>query len=154
MIRSTIVAAGLLAAGASAAAPDLVRVPTDITFASGHCSLLVISGKTMNCGDAILSLHYDDGQRSMAVKTDDGLVSFFGMPDADGIALSKVTGVRPGDTAAQVTSAAQNITGRCTPALIVAKTEITCQATTADGGRYAFDFTTDEKAPETQPFGK
>ncbi|MDB5677979.1 hypothetical protein [Sphingomonas bacterium] len=154
MIRSTIAAAGLLTVGANAAAPDLVRVPTDITFASGHCASLVMSGKTMPCGDAILSLHYNDGQRSIAIKSGDGLVSFFGMPDAEGIALSKVTGVRPGDTAAQVTAAAQNITGRCTPALIVARTQIICQATGADGGRYMLSFTTDDKAPETKPFGK
>lgn len=157
MIQPAAIAVALLAAGlisADAAAPDLARYPTGVTVANGRCTALSVGGKDTQCDDVVLSLQYNDGGRSMAVKAGDGMISFFGKPDETGIVVALVTGVRPGEGTDKTATASEQVTGRCTPAAIAAKTQIDCQATASDGGRYAFTFVTDDKAPDRREFRK
>jgi hypothetical protein len=151
MIRCAIAIAGLSTASASAAAPDLARQPVGMASTGGRCTSLVMGGRDTPCGNVIISLRYSDGQRSLAVKAGDGLVSFFGRPDKDGIELNLVTGVRPG-ASDNVSVASIPVTGRCTPAAIAAKAEINCTATARDGSRYAMTFVTDDKPPADSDF--
>lgn len=155
IIRAAAIPALLLlvVAAPTLANPDSDRRPTGMLFASGRCDSLSIDGGSVACGTTVFSVLYDDGRRSIAVKGGDGLVSFFGHLEGEDLVVEMVTGVRKGDDG-EARAVSQPATGRCTPAILAAKTRFSCNAAWRDGRQFALVFTTNDQPPSGNDLGK